>query len=185
MPTVQDFGRLAGARYPQDINQYRAEVTLSNRVLRPQDKNHPLYSGGGVVSVLGPPVTDMLETKAKLDHDPYEWSVDITSTKSPSKEIPQHVTLRLFIAAKELVNHYHHWIEMDKVIVTLTDRLVTTKVRLDRDSSVARKMGNYSEPDPAHASSWCRCGWPQNLMLPAGRTRGRRSWPSAWPLTTR
>lgn len=40
---MQDFGRLAGARYPQDIKQYRADVTLSNLVLRPQDKDHPLY----------------------------------------------------------------------------------------------------------------------------------------------
>ncbi|KAJ5531866.1 hypothetical protein N7527_005259 [Penicillium freii] len=169
---MQDFGRLAGARYPQDIKQYRADVTLSNLVLRPQDKDHPLYSEGGVVSVLGPPATDMHETKAKLDHEPYEWSVDITSTTSPSQQSPQRVTLRLFIAAKELVNHYHHWMEMDKVTVTLTDRSATTKVRLDRDSSVARKMGKYSEPDPEHASSWCRCGWPQNLMLPAGRPEG-------------
>ncbi|KAJ5970492.1 uncharacterized protein N7479_000410 [Penicillium vulpinum] len=156
---MQDFGRLAGARYPQDITQHRADVTLSNLQR-------------GVVSVLGPPATDMLETKAKLDHEPYEWSVDITSTESPSKECPQNVTLRFFIAAKELVNHYHHWIEMDKVTVTLTDSSVTTKVRLDSESSVARKMRNYSEPDPAHASSWCRCGWPRNLMLPAGRKEG-------------
>ncbi|KAL2850685.1 Di-copper centre-containing protein [Aspergillus pseudoustus] len=169
---MQDFGRLAGARYPQDITQYRAEVILSNLVVRPQDTKHPLYSEGGVVSVLTPPATDMLETKAKLDHEPYEWSVDITSSKAPSREDPQHVTLRFFIAAKELVNHYHHWIEMDKVTVTLTDSSVTTKVRLDSESSVARKLRNYSESDPAFASSWCRCGWPQNMMLPAGRTEG-------------
>ncbi|KAJ5629031.1 hypothetical protein N7490_011259 [Penicillium lividum] len=169
---MQDFGRLAGARYPQDITHYGAEVTLSNLVLRPQDRNHPLYSKGGLVSVLGPPATDMLETKAKLNHEPYEWSVDVTSTKSPSGGSPQHVTLRLFIAAKELVNHYHHWIEMDKFTVKLTDSSTTAKVRLDRESSVARKMYNYSEPDPALASSWCRCGWPQNMMLPVGRTEG-------------
>ncbi|KAJ6095338.1 hypothetical protein N7486_006084 [Penicillium sp. IBT 16267x] len=61
---------------------------------------------------------------------------------------------------------------MDKVTVTLTDSSTTAKVRLDSESSVARKMYNYSEPDPAYASSWCRCGWPQNMMLPVGRKEG-------------
>jgi hypothetical protein len=66
---------------------------------------------------------------------------------------------------------YHNWIEMDKASVDLTSAS-TKHVRLDTDSSVARKVGMYSELDPQWTSSWCRCGWPQNMMLPVGKVNG-------------
>ncbi|GFF58277.1 hypothetical protein IFM62136_03734 [Aspergillus lentulus] len=172
---LQGFGQLAGTRYPQDITKHKAEVDLSNLVIRPQDTKSPLYANGGVTTFLGPPAADLLESKAKLDHEPFEWSVQVRSSREipPSVDNPQKLTLRFFIAAKDLVNYYHHWIEMDKVTVTLTgESSILTVVRRDTESSVARKTRNYGEPDPAYASAWCRCGWPQNLMLPAGKPEG-------------
>ncbi|KAF7184228.1 hypothetical protein CNMCM7691_004853 [Aspergillus felis] len=171
---IQYFGRLAAAKYPQDITEHRAEVILSNLSIRPRDKNSSHYSDGGITTILGPPAVNLMESKAKLDHEPYEWSVDVKSSRSspPSKDNPQSLTLRLFIAAKDLMDDYHNWIEMDKVSVHLTDESSITNVRLDTDSSVARKMGNYSELDPNFVSPWCRCGWPQNMMLPVGKVEG-------------
>lgn len=171
---LQHFGRLAAAKFPQDITEHRAEVSLSNLVLRPQDVTSPHYRDGGITTFLEPPRVDLLESKAKLGHEPYEWSVQIKSTRKrpPSKDSPQGLTLRLFIAAQDLMNDYHSWLEMDKLRVHLTDESTITKVRLDTDSSVARKMRNYSEPDPNHSSRWCRSGWPQNMMLPVGKVEG-------------
>ena len=171
---IQYFGRLAAAKFPQDITAHKAEVTLSNLALRPQDDQAPHYDECGITTVMGPPAVNLLESRAKLNHEPYEWSVQVQSTRSnpPSLAAPQVITLRLFIAANELMQDYHNWIEMDKVTVTITSSSSITKIRLDTDSSVARKMGNYSELDVQWASTWCRCGWPQNMMLPVGKIDG-------------
>lgn len=172
---IQYFGRLAAARHPQDITEHGAQVTLSNLVISAQNRKAPNYAVGGITTVMGPPAVNLLESGAKLDHEPYQWSVQITSTAKdspPSAAKPQVITLRLFIAAKDLMEDYHNWIEMDKVTVTLTSPSSTTEVRLDTDSSVARKMGNYSEMDAQWVSTWCRCGWPQNMMLPVGKVDG-------------
>jgi tyrosinase len=171
---IQYFGRLAAAAYPQDITEHRAEVVLSNLSILPQDKSSAHYGDGGITTFLQPPAINLMESKAKLDHEPYQWSVDVKSSRSnpPSKDHPQNFTLRLFIAAKELMDDYHNWIEMDKISIHLTDESSITKVRLDADSSVARKMGKYNELNPDYISPWCRCGWPQNMMLPVGKVDG-------------
>ncbi|KAB5516965.1 hypothetical protein GE09DRAFT_1159092 [Coniochaeta sp. 2T2.1] len=168
---IQYYGRLAAARFPQDVTEHKANVSLSNLIVKAQKTGpgHP----DGIVTVMGPPAVNLMESRAKLDHEPYEWSVEIQShrTPSPSTDNPQTITLRMFIAAKELMEDYHSWIEMDKATISLTSAS-TTQVRLDTDSAVARKMGNYSELNTEWASSWCRCGWPQNMMLPVGRVEG-------------
>nr|5YY2_A Chain A, Uncharacterized protein AsqI [Aspergillus nidulans FGSC A4]5YY3_A Chain A, Uncharacterized protein AsqI [Aspergillus nidulans FGSC A4] len=171
---LQYYGRLAATRYPQDITAHRAEVVLSNLVVRLQDRSSPHYLDGHITTFLGPPAVNFMESKAKLGHEPYEWNVQVKSCRRspPSKENPQTLTLRLFIAAEDLMNDYHSWIEMDRATVQLTDESAITKVRLDTDSSVARKMGNYGEPDPRYASAVFRHGWPQNLMLPVGKVEG-------------
>jgi len=170
---IQYFGRLAAAKYPQDLTTHRAEVTLSSLHLRAQDEQSPHYNEG-VVTTMGPPAVNLMESRAKLDHEPYQWSVQIKSSRNPppSEYKPQIITLRLFIAAKTLMEDYHNWIEMDKVTVTLKEGSSVTNIRLDKDSSVARKMGNYSELDSEWVSTWCRCGWPQNMMLPVGKVEG-------------
>ncbi|KAH6853835.1 hypothetical protein B0I37DRAFT_16706 [Chaetomium sp. MPI-CAGE-AT-0009] len=169
---IQYFGRLAAARFPQDVTSHKADVSLSNLTI--QARTPTPGRAGGITTVMGPPAVNLLESRAKLDHEPYQWSVDIKSTwkVSPSAGKPQRITLRMFIAAKELMEDYHNWIEMDKVSVSLTSASATHLVRLDTDSSVSRKMGKYSELDPQWRSSWCRCGWPQNMMLPVGKVEG-------------
>jgi hypothetical protein len=172
---IQYFGRLAAAKFPQDITAHQGEVMLSDLVLRPQNRHALHYNEGGITTVMGPPAVNLLESKAKLDHEPYEWSVQLRSTRgspAPSASTPQVITLRLFIAAKDLMEDYHNWIEMDKFTVTLTSTSALTITRLDTDSSVARKMGKYSELNAQWASSWCRCGWPQSMMLPVGKVDG-------------
>ena len=172
---IQYFGRLSAAKFPQDITAHKAAVVLSNLSLHAQQKNSLDHHPGGVTTWMGPPAVNLLESKAKLDHEPYEWSVEIKSTRflpPPSERNPQYITLRMFIAAKELMEDYHNWIEMDKITVKITSLLNIKFVRRDKDSSVARKMGNYSELDKEWVSTWCRCGWPQNMMLPVGKIEG-------------
>ncbi|KAL2816645.1 hypothetical protein BDW59DRAFT_182397 [Aspergillus cavernicola] len=171
---LQYFGRLAAAKYPQGITAHRAEVILSTLLIRPQDNTSPHYLGEGFTTFLGPPAVDLLESKAKLGHEPYEWSVEVKSSRKtpPSKDNDQNLALRFVIAAKDLQNDYHSWIEMGKVTVHLTDESTITTVRLDTDSAVVRKMRNYSEPHPNYNSPWSRCGWPQNMMLPVGKIEG-------------
>ncbi|KAF4764550.1 hypothetical protein HAV15_001432 [Penicillium sp. str.  len=179
---MQEFRRLVANNYVQDIKEHGAAVRLTGLIIRPQDKKHSLRERGGVTSYMGAPAVDLLESKAKLDHEPYEWSVKVQRLASSShgkrkqKRAPdtQVVTLRFFIAPKELVDDYHHWIEMDKVTVTLPPGSNSIQVtRLDSASSVSRKMNNYSEVDADYGTrTWCRCGWPRNLMLPAGRPEG-------------
>jgi hypothetical protein len=171
---IQYFRRLASAKFPQDITAHRAHVRLSSLVVCPQKKSTSLSREEGITAFLGPPALNLLESKAKIGHEPYQWSVDIQSTRSspPSEDSPQALTLRLFIAARDLVNDYHSWIEMDRVIVHLTSESTLTKVRLDTDSSIARKMGSYSELDPKSTSPWDRCRWPQHMMLPVGKVEG-------------
>lgn len=172
---IQYFGRLSAARFPQDVTKYRAEVRLASLVLQPQHLNQPGDNKQtGITTKLGPPAVNLMESKAKLDHEPYQWSVQIASTQSPAptSDKPQVITLRFFIAARKLMSDYQNWIEMDKVSVTLTSSASKSVTRLDTDSTVSRKMGNYSELDAQWASSWCRCGWPQNMMLPVGTPQG-------------
>ncbi|KAF9893896.1 hypothetical protein FE257_010066 [Aspergillus nanangensis] len=173
---LQSFAQRAAAKYPQDLKEYRADVTLSNLVIRPQDSASPHYrrDGGRITTFLEPPRVDLLESKAKLGHEAYEWSVRVKSTRQPPPSIDnvQKLTLRFFIAAQDLMNNYRSWIEMDKVRVRLTDASTAIQVHLDTDSSVARKMRNYSEPDPNYSSPWGRYGWPQNMMLPVGKVEG-------------
>jgi tyrosinase len=164
---IQYYGRLVAAKYPQDITEHRAQVTLNGLSMQGATAN-------SITTWLGPPALDLMEANAKLDHEPYTWSVTVSSTRDPlpSVDAPQSVTLRFFIAATSLVEDYGSWIEMDKVTHTLNDAQPIVVTRRDVESSVARKMANYSEDDPSFSSTWCRCGWPQNMMLPAGNPGG-------------
>lgn len=172
---IQYFGRLSSARFPQDVTKFGASVKLDALVIQPQKMNQASGNQNpGLTTFLGPPAVNLMESKAKLDHEPYQWSIQVKSTQSPAPtdQKPQTITLRFFIAARKLMNDYQNWIEMDKVSVTLTSSGSRTVTRLDTDSTVSRKMGNYSELDAQWASSWCRCGWPQNMMLPVGTPQG-------------
>ena len=56
---------------------------------------------------------------------------------------------------------------MDKFTCQLAQKQHTI-VRKDIESSVARQVKSFS------SDSRCTCGWPQNLMLPAGKPEGMR-----------
>lgn len=58
------FGRLASARFPQDLEAHKALVTLSNLSIQSQDENAPHFDANGITTVLGPPRLDLLESKA-------------------------------------------------------------------------------------------------------------------------
>lgn len=78
---IQYFGRLSSACPPHNVTEHRAEVTLSSLIIQPQ---RFAKTGGdaqpGLATVLGPPRLDLMESKAKLDHEPYQWSIQIAST---------------------------------------------------------------------------------------------------------
>ena len=72
------------------------------------------------------------------------------------------MTVRLFIVPEGYQEDQHAWIEMDKFTQKLTRREMTI-IRTDDQSTVTRKVDG---------SKWCKCGWPQNMMLPIGTKEG-------------
>ncbi len=165
---IETYRTRVGDQFPLDLNEHKPEAII--RALRIDPKGGTTLGtpiGQGVSTVLGAPRLDLLESNAKINHEPFIWTFHITSTRKipPSEENPQIVTARIFICPEELVQQRSFWVEMDKFTIKLT-KPRTIVSRQDIESSVARK------PVGANASDWCKCGWPQNMLLPAGRPSG-------------
>lgn len=165
---VEEFALRVMNKYSHDLNEFKPNAELTELKILPQDSESPTPEDG-ISTILGPPQLDLNEANAKMDHEPYQWTLCIKSTqkKPPSKTKPQIVTVRLFIVPQALIQDQRAWIEMDKFTYNLTQE-TTTIIRKDSESSVARKL-----PAPGKtASSWCLCGWPQSMMLPIGKPEG-------------
>ena len=165
---VEDFSLRVMKKYVHDLNEFKPQAELTALEILPQNPNTPTPANG-ISTILGPPQLYLNEANAKVDHEPYQWALKIMSTQKPypSKIKPQIVTVRLFIVPEALIQDQRAWIEMDKFTCTLTKQM-TRIIRSDVESSVARKLPGKGKT----ASSWCLCGWPQNMMLPVGTPEG-------------
>ena len=165
---IDDFRLAIIKKYEHSIDEYKPEAKINKLKILPQDPNSKTPAGG-ITTILGPPQLDLDESTAKIDHEPYKWEIEVESTQTapPTKSNPQCFTVRLFIVPRDFIRDERSWIEMDKFTYSLTKKTATI-VRLDTETSVARKT-----PKPGQdVSSQCLCGWPQNMMLPAGRPDG-------------
>ena len=167
---IDDFRLAIIKKYEHSIDEYKPEAKIIDNRLKilPRDPNSKTPAGG-ITTILGPPQLDLDESTAKIDHEPYKWEIEVESTQTPppTESNPQCFTVRLFIVPRDFIRDERSWIEMDKFTYSLTNK-TDTIVRLDTESSVARKT-----PKPGQdVSAQCLCGWPQNMMLPAGRPDG-------------
>lgn len=165
---LDDFRLAIMKKYTHSLDEYAPEVKIIEVKILPKDpaSTTPV---GGISTFLGPPNLDLNEVNAKIDHEPYKWEVVVESIRNPppSEENPLTFTVRIFIAPKSLIQDQRAWIEMDKFTHTLT-KLSDTLIRLDTESSVARKTPKPGE----NLGSRCLCGWPQNMMVPNGTPKG-------------
>jgi hypothetical protein len=114
--------------------------------------------------------------KPYLDHEEFFYCFR-ADNQSPQD---RPVTVRVFLAAAGLADNRRVWIEMDKFGVTLPASQRIVIYRPSRLSSVVRKPAwrpTEQRPvlapgTPAEARSYCDCGWPYHLLLPAGTSAG-------------
>lgn len=153
-------------RYTHSLVTHKPAADILDLEIVPQDAKSETPKGG-LATYICPPNLERNEVHAKLRHEPYKWRITVKSTldTAPTDQNPQVFTVRLFIALKKLIQDQRSWIEMDKFTVRLKKK-EDTIVRMDVESAVARKV-TVDQSD-----SRCSCGWPQNLMLPAGKPEG-------------
>ena len=167
---IDDFRQAIVKKYKQHNLRESApsNVKITGVKILPRDENSSTPKGS-IVTYLTEPQLELHEVNAKLNHEPYEWKVEVETTLN---EVDfgrlKPFTVRIFIAPKQLMHEQRWYIEMDKFSYKLTTKSATI-TRLDIDSSVARKA---PEPSTEFQDSRCRCGWPQNMMLPSGTPNG-------------
>ena len=162
---IDDFRQAVVKKYTHKIDEFQPKglkIDDLKIVQVPSTESDALIPIEGVLNTfLGPPELHNNEANARMGHEPYQWEVTISSTASDHHK---SFIVRIFIVPTELMQDQMSWIEMDKFNATLTSG--TQKyTRKDLDSAVARKEG-------ANLTPFCRCGWPQNMMLPIGTKEG-------------
>ena len=166
---IDDFRQSIVKKYKQHPLKESAppNVKLTGVQILPRDENSTTPDGG-IATYLTAPQLDLHEVNAKLNHEPYKWVVKVEASVDENEiKNLRPFTVRIFIAPKQLMHEQRRYIEMDKFSCTLTTRTATI-VRLDVESSVARKV-----PDPSeYQDPRCLCGWPQNMMIPNGTETG-------------
>lgn len=124
-----------------------------------------VHEGAALKTTLGP--SEFLYERGKLRHAPFSWRLTLTISDTACVD---RVTARIFICPKQSCHERRSWIEMDKFSIPITPGKAVSLVRADVESSVARKENEAGAPEGE--GRWCDCGWPQNLMMPAGRPEG-------------
>ena len=166
---IDDFRQVVVKKYVHNLDEFKPEAKIKALKIAPQDSTSKTPPGG-IATFLDPPRLDYNECNAKLEHEPYQWELVVSSTRNPppDQDDPQIFTIRLFIAPAVLIQDQRAWIEMDKFTYKLC-KLEDEIVRKDTESSVARKLRTVTG---ANQSSRCLCGWPPNMMLPIGKPGG-------------
>jgi tyrosinase len=107
-----------------------------------------------------------------LDHKEFFYFLRVENLLDEEQE----VTVRIFLAPKEVVDDRRMWIEMDKFRQSLEPFVRKVIFRQAQLSSVIQKPAT-KPPRPVtkpanEDDGYCTCGWPYNLLIPRG-TRER------------
>jgi hypothetical protein len=109
-----------------------------------------------------------------LTHEPFSYFVRIANTAASLVT----VTVRIFLAPADQAADRRSWMEMDKFLVELPAREKHVVYRPDTESSIVKRP---KETSPAAVTeggsgpdedSYCDCGWPYTLLIPAGKPEG-------------
>jgi tyrosinase len=108
-----------------------------------------------------------------LTHRPFCVVVRMRSEEAEAKR----VTVRLFLAPREVAADRRRWIELDKFARRIEAGERTAFCRPMRLSSVVRKPTTpepqfVQPPAQTRREQYCRCGWPYHLLLPRGTEAG-------------
>ena len=163
---IDEFRRKIVDKYSHSVDEFKPAAELKTVKIVAQTRSHDDSAEyNPIQTFMGPPQVQLNEVLAKVDHEAYQWNILIQSTRSPppTEANYQEVTIRLFIVPEDKQDDPHAWIEMDKFTTKLTTKSKSI-TRLDTQSTVARKDDSNSK--------WCKCGWPQSMMLPIGKTEG-------------
>ena len=156
---IDDFRQAIVKKYTQSLEEFQPKgLMIDDLKILSRDSAAP---SSMLKTFLGPPQLHNNEANARIDHEPYQWEVTVSSTDANHDK---SFIVRIFIAPAVLIQDQRSWIEMDKFNATLCSGS-QTYIRKDTESSVARKEGDDLDPR-------CRCGWPQNMMLPIGTPEG-------------
>lgn len=152
--------RFAETQTPNDLRAHQPRgVTVVDFALDAEDGVLRTELGEG----------EFLYERGKLHHRPFAWRLAV---RAAADATATRVTARIFICPAERLDDRRAWIEMDKFSLRIEPGADTTIVRADVAASVAQASpGPDSESD---GERWCDCGWPPNLLLPAGRPEGAR-----------
>ena len=167
---IDDFRQAVVKKYTHNIDEYQPEGLMIDevKITRRSDPRKHIYpivdlEDKILYSFLGPAELHNDEANARINHDPYQWKLTISTTSACYEK---EFIIRIFMAPTVLIQDQRSWIEMDKFNATFDSSSgKQTYLRYDTQSSVARKEGEELSPR-------CRCGWPQNMMLPVGTSEG-------------
>jgi len=112
-------------------------------------------------------------TVSFLDHEDFFYFIRVKNEENK----PQHITVRIFLAATEWMDDRRRWIELDRFQHQLAANQKAVIARSSKESSVARKPALRPDqpkpaPDPGSDPNYCDCGWPYHLLLPRGNAAG-------------
>jgi len=109
----------------------------------------------------------------------YPFQYNITINNQNTTEV--NAWVRIFIVPAYHANDYKKWIETDKFQVKLKANQRNEIKRNSHDSSIIQTLSNdpwvYGEDDGHHSEDkdpYCRCGLPENLLLPRGKREGQK-----------
>ncbi|XP_022907908.2 phenoloxidase 1-like [Onthophagus taurus] len=117
-----------------------------------------------------------------LQHQPFTYNITVTNNSDKERM----GTCRIFLAPRQderkvdfvFRDQRKMFIELDRFTVTLKQGSNTIN-RLSSDSSVTipfdKTFKNYNEANPpaqSALSDYCRCGWPNHMLIPKGTVGG-------------
>jgi hypothetical protein len=109
-----------------------------------------------------------------LTHEAFSYFIRVENRAAEALD----VTVRIFLVPESEADDRRAWMEMDKFLLSLPAKAKVVAYRPDTESSIIKRPAEASlaaaqagggDPDE---NSYCDCGWPYTLLLPAGTRAG-------------
>jgi hypothetical protein len=109
-----------------------------------------------------------------LTHEPFSYFIRIENRAADQLD----VTVRIFLVPADEAHDRRAWMEIDKFLLSLPGGAKVVAYRPDTESSIVKRPAETSPVDAQPGggdpdeNSYCDCGWPYTLLLPAGTAAG-------------
>jgi tyrosinase len=193
-PVVQRRGAAAATRSPDIIITPRSAIT---DILSPGfdlDAWGEAKFGGANFDTPADPTLDLDELVTELKQDPDVTGVRFLNIKTDwvyflrlhnTASTDTAVTVRIWLAARDLTSDRRNWIEMDKFLATVPggakkvvarggwQSTVVRRKSVDAPMTLAETKDEFTDTGQlTDDTGWCECGLPYRLLLPRGTTAG-------------